>query len=175
MIYTSTFSKVLAPGLRLGYVIAAAEVIDKLVQAKQSADLHTPTFNQYLVMELLQNGILNVQIPRLIACYRERRDAMLAAMDRHFPAGARWTRPAGGMFLLVTLPAHLDASEVLAHALREQVAFVPGEDFHWHGDGRNTFRLNFSCHPPAIIEAGIARLARVLAQALARPAASAVA
>ena len=175
VIYTSTFSKVLAPGLRLGYVIAATEVIDKLVQAKQSADLHTPTFNQYLVMELLENDILSSQIPRIRACYRERRDAMLNAMERHFPAGVRWTRPEGGMFLLITLPEHIDASEVLSDALREQVAFVPGEDFHWRGDGRNTFRLNFSCHPPGVIEAGIGRLAQVLAEALARYTALAVA
>ena len=172
VIYTSTFSKVLAPGLRLGYVIAAAEVIDKLVQAKQSADLHSPTFNQYLVMELLENRILDEQIPRIRTCYRQRRDTMLEAMTRHFPAGVRWTRPQGGMFLLVTLPRDVDASEVLPRALREQVAFVPGEDFHLRGGGRNTFRLNFSCHPPEVIEAGIGRLARVLEEAMARPAAA---
>jgi 2-aminoadipate transaminase len=162
VIHIGTFSKVLAPGLRVGWVVAAPEVIEKLVQAKQAADLHTATFNQYLVLELLRSGTLESQLPRLRSAYGARRDAMLASLARHFPAGVTWTRPDGGMFLLVTLPRGRDAAGLLAEALKQGVAFVPGEDFHLNGEGQNTFRLNFSNCDSARIETGIGRLGGVL-------------
>jgi 2-aminoadipate transaminase len=162
VVHLGTFSKILAPGLRVGWVIARAEVIDKLVQAKQAADLHTSTFCQHVILELVRNGVLERQLPRLREGYRLRRDTMLAALDRHFPAGTTWTRPDGGMFLLVTLPRHIEAADLLKHALAQNVAFVPGDDFHLDGQGCNTLRLNFSNATPGRIEAGVKRLGSVL-------------
>ncbi len=166
VIRTGTFSKVLAPGLRLGYVVASQEIIEKIVLAKQSADLHTSSFSQYLVLELLQTGLLDTQLPKIRALYRERRDAMLAAMERYFPDAIRWTRPQGGMFLLATLPNGVNTSDLLPAALEQKVAFVPGADFHLDGRGENTMRLNFSFNPPEVIADGIRRLGQVLHQAL---------
>jgi 2-aminoadipate transaminase len=163
VIFTGTFSKVLMPGLRVGWVIAETAVIDKLVQAKQAADLHTGTFCQHLALELLRGSFLEEFLPLFRETYRRRRDTMLAALDRHFPPGAAWTRPEGGMFLLVTLPAEVDAGRLLSRALEQGIAFVPGEEFHLGGSGRNTLRLNFSHPQPERIEAGIRRLAAVLA------------
>lgn len=166
VIHLGTFSKVLAPGLRVGWVVAPAAVIDKLVQAKQAADLHTSTLCQHVVLELLRNEVLERQLPRLRAEYGRRRDTMLAALEARFPAGAKWTRPDGGLFLLVTLPAHVDAGELLKRALTQNVAFVPGDDFHLDGHGRNTMRLNFSNASPEKIEEGVRRLGGALAEML---------
>lgn len=166
VIHIGTFSKVLAPGLRVGWVIAPDEVIDKLVQAKQAADLHTSTFCQHLVSELMHRGLLERHVPRLRQAYQVRRDTMLAALAAHFPVETSWTRPDGGMFLLVTLPEHLDAEAVLRQALAQQVAFVPGADFHVNGQGKNTLRLNFSNAHPEQIEQGIKRLGDVLKEML---------
>jgi 2-aminoadipate transaminase len=162
VIHVGTFSKVLMPGLRVGWAIADSEVIEKLVQAKQAADLHTATLSQHLVLELVNRGFLEEFIPVLRETYRERRDLMLAALDRCFPAGVSWTRPQGGMFLLVTLPASMDAGALLPRAIAQGVAFVPGEEFHPDGRGRNTLRLNFSNARPDQIDTGIERLARLV-------------
>jgi 2-aminoadipate transaminase len=164
VIHLGTFSKVLAPGFRVGWVIAPAEVIDKLVQAKQAADLHTSTLCQHLVLELIRNGVLERQLPRLREAYGLRRDTMLAALAAHFPAGTTWTRPEGGMFLLVTLPEPIAAGTLLKRALAQNVAFVPGDDFHLDDQGRNTLRLNFSNATPEKIEEGVRRLGLVLAE-----------
>ena len=168
VIHLGTFSKVLAPGLRVGWVIAPAEVIDKLVQAKQAADLHTSTLCQHVILEVIRRGALDRQIPRLREAYGLRRDSMLAALDAHFPAGTTWTRPDGGMFLLATLPAHIEAADLLKHALARNVAFVPGNDFHLDGQGRNTLRLNFSNATPERIAEGVKRLGAVLREMVAR-------
>jgi 2-aminoadipate transaminase len=162
VIHLGTFSKVMAPGLRVGWIVAAAEVIDKLIEAKQAADLHTSTFCQLVALELARSGFLEQQIPRIIECYRERRDAMLAALEAHFPREATWTRPDGGMFLLASLAKAADAETVLQRALEQKVAFVPGVSFHVGGDGRNTMRLNFSNQTPERIREGIERLGKVL-------------
>jgi 2-aminoadipate transaminase len=162
VIYLGSFSKILAPGLRVGWVIAPAEVIDKLVQAKQAADLHTSTFCQHIILELIRDGVLGRQIPRLREAYRARRDAMLSALAEHFPAGTSWTRPDGGMFLLVKLPAEIDAGELLKCALAKNVAFVPGREFHVDDSGGNSLRLNFSNATPEKIVEGVRRLAGVL-------------
>jgi len=162
VIYAGTFSKVLMPGLRVGWVIADRQVIDKLVQAKQAADLHTNTLGQYLALELVTHGFLEEFLPVLRKAYRARRDLMLAALEKHFPKTASWTRPDGGMFLLVTLPGDVDTSELLPTALARKVAYVPGEEFHLNGEGKNTLRLNFSNAGPAQIEEGIRRLAGLL-------------
>jgi 2-aminoadipate transaminase len=166
VIYLSTFSKILAPGLRLGWVVASPEVIAKLAQAKQGADLHTSTFNQMLAYEVARGNFLDAHIRRLRVVYRQRRDIMLQSMEEHFPQGVSWTRPQGGLFLWVTLPESIDATELLAKAIEHKVAFVPGAAFHPRGGGENTFRLNFSNAMPDNIREGIRRLGNVLCTAL---------
>jgi 2-aminoadipate transaminase len=164
VLHVGTFSKVLMPGLRVGWVVAPAAVIDKLVQAKQAADLHTSTFNQHVTWELIREGFLEQHIPFLQEHYRTRRDAMLAALDRHLPAQTTWTRPDGGMFLMLKLPPGLDGGELLTHALEQNIAFVPGAEFHLDGAGRDTIRLNFTNVGPEQIEEGIQRLGKLLRQ-----------
>jgi len=162
VMYSGTFSKVLMPGLRVGWVIAAPEVIDKLGMAKQAADLHTSTICQYAVLELLRRGFLEEFVPVLCKSYGERRDLMLSALEKHFGGKAKWNRPEGGMFLLVSFPAEYDTMKMLPRALEQNVAYVPGEEFHMNGEGKNTLRLNFSNARPEQIEEGIERLAAVL-------------
>jgi len=165
VLYLSTFSKTLAPGLRLGWVIGPADVVQRLAQAKQGADLHTSTFVQLVAYEVARSGFLDRHVRHLRAAYVERRDAMLIAMAAHFPESVAWTRPHGGLFIWATLPGELDAAEILPQALAEKVAFVPGGAFFADGTGHNTLRLNFTASPPAVIADGIARLGRVLARA----------
>jgi len=165
VVNVGTFSKVLAPGFRVGWVIAARELLDKLVLAKQAMDLHTSTFNQFLIWELIDSGVLDQQLPVLRKNYRERRDLMLQEIEEHFPEGLRWTRPQGGMFLLVTLPSGCSARQLAMKALERNVLFVPGDDFHLTG-GENTFRLNFSNASPEKIREGIRRLADLLCEQL---------
>ncbi|HEX5855880.1 MAG TPA: PLP-dependent aminotransferase family protein, partial [Thermoanaerobaculia bacterium] len=162
VIYMSTLSKTLAPGLRIAWVVAPETVITKLVQIKQGADLHTSTFCQYVAYEVARGGFLDQHVMRIRAVYGERRDAMLRALDRHAPPGVRWTRPHGGLFLWVTLPKGSDTMALLDEAIREKVAFVPGAAFYPCGGGDETMRLNFSYAPPDVIEEGIKRLARVI-------------
>ncbi len=162
VIQLSTFSKTLAPGLRVGWVVAPAEVIGRLALAKQGTDLHTGTLDQYIVHELLAGGQIEAGLPAIVARYRERRDTMLTALAEHFPADVRWTRPAGGMFLWVTLPRGIDASDLLPAAVERGVAFVPGKSFFPNGGGENTMRLNFSNASPERIREGIARLGSLL-------------
>jgi len=164
VIYLSTFSKILAPGLRLAWVIAPPEVIRKLVQAKQGADLHTATFNQLVAYEVAHGGFLDRHIQRIRDVYRERRDVMLAAMDRCFPPGVDWTQPEGGLFLWGILPDTMKSADVLKAAIEEKVAFVPGQPFFPCGGGHNTMRINFSNASPENIRTGIARLGNVLYQ-----------
>jgi len=166
VIYTSTFSKILSPGLRVGWIAAPLPVIDMLVAAKQSTDLHTSTLVQYIIYEVVRDGFLETHIPNLITTYRERRDIMLAAMEQYFPQEVSWTHPAGGLFLMVYMPQYLDAEELLQEALAYKVAFVPGVDFHVGNTGHNTFRLNFSHESPPIIEEGIKRLGQLLKHAI---------
>jgi 2-aminoadipate transaminase len=164
IIYLSTFSKILSPGLRVGWVVAAPAVIAKLTQAKQGTDLHTATFNQMLAYDLLRSGFIARHTHEIVRTYRERRDAMLEALDAHFPEGVHWTRPEGGMFLWVTLPEGVDAADILREAIAHKVAFVPGAPFHASGGHANTLRLNFSNATPEKIAGGIARLGIVLRQ-----------
>lgn len=166
VIYLSTFSKILAPGIRLGWVVAPQEVISKLVQAKQGADLHTATFSQMVAYEVGHGGFIDQHVQFICKVYHERRDVMLEALEEHMPPGVTWTRPMGGLFLWVTLPEDLDASEVLREAIQEKVAFVPGESFYPNGGGKNTLRLNFSNATPEKINEGIARLGRVVRKSL---------
>ncbi len=175
VIYLSTFSKILAPGLRVAWVIAPPEVISRLVQAKQGADLHTSTLAQILAYEVSKGGFLDEHIKTIRKVYGERRNHMLAALERYFPPGVEWTRPQGGLFLWVKMPEWIDSIELFKQAVEEKVAFVPGQNFFPNGGGHNTMRLNFSNATPEQIEEGIARLGRVLERAIkARAAAPAV-
>jgi 2-aminoadipate transaminase len=169
VIYLSTFSKTLAPGLRLAWIVAPLDVIRKLVQAKQGADLHSATFNQMIAYEAVRDGFLQRHLPVIRQVYRERREVMLAALTEHFPPGVRWTRPQGGLFLWLTLPEGLNAAELLPDALAAKVAFVPGAPMFPNGGGENTLRLNFSNASPDQIRQGIARLGRVLHKKLGQP------
>jgi 2-aminoadipate transaminase len=173
VLYLGTLSKTLAPGLRIGWVVAPAEIVARLAQMKQGADLHTSTFAQMVAYETARGGFLDRHVRRLRDAYRARRDAMLAALARHLPPGVRWTRPQGGLFLWVTLPSTLDAATVLAEALAAKVAFVPGASFHARGGGAATMRLNFSYCTPEVIEEGIRRLGAVLGRHLSGRAATA--
>ncbi len=162
VIYLSTFSKILAPGVRLAWVIAPAEVINKLVQAKQGSDLHTATFNQMVAYEVGRGGFYDKHIKKICAVYKERRDVMLDALEEHMPEGVQWTRPQGGLFLWATLPNGLNSTDILQTAVERKVAFVPGEPFYPNGGGTNAMRLNFSYSTPDKINEGISRLGNVL-------------
>ena len=162
VVYLSTFSKLLAPGLRVGWLAAPRELIDKLTQAKQGLDLHSGSLSQVTAYEACRDGLLDRHVPTIRATYHARRDAMLAALARHMPAAVRWTRPEGGMFIWLTLPAHLDAATLLQASLEQHVAFVPGTSFFANGGGSNTLRLNFSHSTPERIGEGVKRLGQAV-------------
>ncbi|MGA7192202.1 MAG: PLP-dependent aminotransferase family protein [Anaerolineales bacterium] len=168
VIYLSTFSKLLAPGLRLAWVIAPEQVIRKLVMTKQGADLHTASFNQYVAYEVGKNGFLDEHVKVIRSVYKERRDVMLEMMEEMFPHEVHWTRPLGGMFLWGILPEYMDAADVLKVAIERKVAFVPGAAFHATGGGDNTMRLNFSYSSPDTIREGITRLGVTLKELIAK-------
>jgi len=169
VIYLSTFSKTLAPGLRLGWIVAPVRVIQSCVMAKQGVDLHTSSFVQMVAYELVKSGFLDGHVRKIRDIYHERRDVMLDAMKLHFPEGVRWTRPKGGLFLWVTFPEHISAADVLEKAVENKVAFVPGTAFFPDGGGENTARFNFSNAKPDRIREGIQRLGDVLADIMADP------
>ncbi|MBL8326934.1 MAG: PLP-dependent aminotransferase family protein [Rubrivivax sp.] len=165
-VYLGSFSKVLAPGLRLGYVVSPKELFPKLLQAKQAADLHTPGFNQRVVHEVVKNGFLREHVPTIRARYKAQRDAMRAALTEHLPPGCRFNAPVGGMFFWVELPAGLDATALLPKAVQAGVAYVPGAPFFVAGAHAHTLRLSFVTVPPPKIEQGVKALAGVLREAL---------
>lgn len=162
VIYLSTFSKILAPGIRLGWVIAAPSVIQKLVLAKQGTDLHSSTFDQMVAYEVAKGGFLDQHIQRIRRAYGERLQVMLSALEEYFPGEIEWTEPKGGLFLWATLPKPFDTREILKIAIQERVAFVPGGAFYSDGSGWNSMRLNFSYCAPDLIVEGIRRLGNVL-------------
>jgi 2-aminoadipate transaminase len=163
VIYLSTFSKTLAPGIRLGWIVAPAEVISKLVQLKQGADLHTSTFNQMVAYEVARDNFLDDHIKTIRRVYSERRDVMLHALKEYFPPELTWTHPHGGLFLWVTMPEGTNCNVMLKSAVQKNVAFVPGDCFYpREGDGLNNMRLNFSNATPEQIREGIRRLAAVV-------------
>jgi 2-aminoadipate transaminase len=168
VIYLSTFSKTLAPGLRLGWIVAPPEVISKLVQLKQGADLHSSTFGQMVAYEVARDNFLDEHVKLIRRVYRERRDVMLEALSQNFPPEVTWTRPAGGLFLWVTLPRGMDAGKLFKVAVEQNVAFVPGDCFYApNGDqdeAMRHMRLNFSAAPPEQIREGIHRLSIAVKQ-----------
>ncbi|HEU5293272.1 MAG TPA: PLP-dependent aminotransferase family protein [Burkholderiaceae bacterium] len=171
-VYLGSFSKVLTPGFRLGYIVAPAPLMPKLLQAKQAADLHTPGFNQRVVHEIVCNGFLDHHVPTIRARYRVQRDAMDVALRHHMPDGTTWRAPHGGMFFWLRLPAGLDAMQLLEHAVAAGVAFVPGAPFYAHAPDSRSMRLSYVTLTPAEIERGIATLGRVMHEALAAPVAA---
>jgi 2-aminoadipate transaminase len=171
VVYLGTFSKILAPGFRLGWLVAPPELYDEIVFGKQPTDLHTSTGTQMATYEVCrQEGFLEQHIERIREVYRERRDVMLRALEEHFPEGCHWTRAQGGLFVWAEVPPSIDTRELLAEALEENVAFVPGQSFHPDRSGHNTMRLNFSNVTSERIEEGIARLGRAIKRRLARTA-----
>jgi 2-aminoadipate transaminase len=164
--YMGSFSKILAPGLRVGYVIAPLALHQKLAQAKQAADLHTPSFNQRIVYDVVKDGFLDTHIPKVRNLYAGRCNAMLGAMEKHFPPGVGWTRPRGGMFIWVTLPVEMDSAELLRAAMAENVVFVPGESFFAGAARKNCLRLSFVTVAPEKIAQGIAVLGALIAARL---------
>jgi 2-aminoadipate transaminase len=167
IIYLGSFSKILAPGLRVGYIVAPRALLARLVLAKQAADLHTDSLAQRAVLHFCTHNDLEAHILTLKGVYGARRDAMLASLARHFPPTARWTTPEGGLFTWVTLPEDIDAVELLRVAVTQKVAFVPGSAFFSDGSGRNCLRLNFSHASADVIDRGIARLGAVVTTQLA--------
>ena len=172
VIYLSTFSKTLAPGIRLAWIVAPEDVIVKLVQLKQAADLHTSTFNQYVAYEVAKDGFLDQHVKLIRQVYRERRDTMLQALHEYFPQEVTWTHPKGGLFLWVTMPQGTDSNTLFQAALAEEVAFVPGDSFYapnGHNEGGRHMRLNFSHSQPEQIREGIRRLSVAVKMQLRSP------
>ncbi len=164
IVHMGSFSKVLAPGLRVGYLIAPEKLLSKLVQAKQAADLHTPSFNQRIVYESVRDGFLDQHIPKIRDLYASQCQVMLSALKQYFPAGTSWNEPQGGMFIWVKLPAGIDSSALLAKAVAQNVAFVPGAPFYANEPQLNTLRLSFVTVPKEKIEEGIAKLGKLITQ-----------
>jgi 2-aminoadipate transaminase len=164
VIYIGTFSKILSPGIRLGWMVAPPPVMAKVVLGKQASDLCTSTLTQYFVREYFADGNWREYIESLVEIYRSRRDAMLEALAAHFPPEATWTEPEGGLFIWATLPEYIDTEDLLAKALREDVAFVPGRSAYVDGRGRSSMRLNFSGANEGEIREGIRRIGKVVAE-----------
>ncbi|TPJ87875.1 PLP-dependent aminotransferase family protein [Mesorhizobium sp. B2-5-12] len=161
-LYCGSFSKILSPGMRVGWVCAPRHVVEKLVLMKQASDLHSPSINQ-MVMHRAAEAVFEAQVEKLIGAYRERRDGLLGALAANMPEGVTWSRPEGGMFVWVTLPEGADATTLLARSVKEaRVAFVPGSAFFADGTGRNTLRLSFTLADQRAVSEGIPRLAALL-------------
>jgi 2-aminoadipate transaminase len=167
VMYLGTFSKILSPGIRLGWIVAPPPVLEKINLGKQAADLCTSTFAQLFVRAYFDQGIWRDYIDSLNDIHRSRRDAMLDALAEFFPPEAQWTRPAGGLFVWVTLPDFIDTTDLLARALRDNVAFVPGEGSYLDGRGRSSMRLNFSGSDEDTIREGVRRIGEVVAEQVA--------
>ena len=164
VLYIGTFSKILSPGIRLGWMVAPPPVMDKVVLGKQASDLCTSTLTQYFVREYFAAGRWREYVENVAGIYRSRRDAMLDALGRHFPGAATWTEPQGGLFVWATLPPYIDTSDLLAKALREDVAFVPGQAAYVDERGRSSMRLNFSAGNEDEIREGVRRIGKVIGE-----------
>jgi 2-aminoadipate transaminase len=166
VVYMGSFSKVLTPGIRLGYVVAPLPLVRRLETAKQAADLHTAQLTQMVVYEVIKDGFLDAHIPTIRSLYANQCQVMLDAMAEYFPPSVTWTKPEGGMFIWVTLPKHMDSMQLLEQALAQNVAFVPGSPFYANAPELNTLRLSFVTVPPERIREGIAKLGKLIATSL---------
>jgi 2-aminoadipate transaminase len=162
VIYLSTFSKTLTPGLRIAWIVAPTTVITKLIQLKQGADLHTSTFNQMVIYEVAKDGFLEAHVSKLCEVYRKRRNAMLGALDRYMSPDINWTHPEGGLFLWMQLPEGMPTRTLFEAAIKRNVAFVPGDSFYTVPNPPATARLNFSCMNEDLITEGIKRLGEAI-------------
>jgi len=162
-----TFSKILSPGFRVGWVIGHPEILDKIAMAKQTADLCTSSFVQKIIARYIEKGLLEKNLEKTIALYSKRRDFMIKCFRENMPDKVTWTEPEGGLFLFVTLPPHLDSEDIFRKAVERNVAFVAGSSFFCNDSGRNTMRINFSFSNPAEIEEGVKRLSAVIREELA--------
>jgi 2-aminoadipate transaminase len=167
VLYLGTFSKIISPGIRIGWVVAPPPILEKIGLGKQAADLCTSTLTQYFVREYFAEGHWRDYVDSLVGIYRRRRNAMLEALDKHLPAQAEWTRPEGGLFIWATLPSYIDTTDLLAKALRENVAFVPGRAAYVDGRGGSSMRLNFSGSSEEELQEGIRRIGRVVREQVA--------
>lgn len=162
VLYLGSFSKIVAPGLRIGYIVAKPEIRKIITVAKQASDVHSSNLPQYIIYEYCKQGHLTPQIKKICALYKEKRDAMLTALEEFFPPEANWTRPRGGLFIWVELPKACNCTELLALAVSRGVAFVPGTPFFVDNKGQNTMRLNFSNASLDLIQEGIGKLGNVV-------------
>ena len=166
VIYISTFSKILAPGFRLGWAIASKEIIDKFIYAKQARDLCTNGFSQYIAYEYINGGYLDKHVEKIKELYKRKRDIMLESLEKYFPSNVKWTVPKGGMFIWITLPKSIDTRLMFQKALVKKVAYVVGEAFYPEGGNYNSMRLNFSYPEDELIKEGVKRLAEVIREEL---------
>ena len=166
VVYIGTFSKILAPGFRLGWIIASKEILEKLTLAKQANDLCTNVFSQYVAYEYMRRGHLDTQVNQIRTLYKRKRDIMVEEIKKHFPKGVKWTMPRGGMFLWVTLPKHIDTRFMFQKAIAKKIAYVVGDAFYPEGKNYNSMRLNFSYSDDKTIREGIRRLADVIKEEL---------
>ena len=164
VINLGTFSKIFVPGFRIGWVIAAEEILDKFVVAKQSTDLCTSPFVQKIAAKYIEKGLFAENLKKTIQSYKEKKDVMMAAFEKYMPEGVTWTKPEGGLFLFVTLPEYMDTEKLFIKAIEKKVAFVIGKVFHCDGSGKNTMRINFSYVSKEKNLEGVKRLAEVIKQ-----------
>jgi 2-aminoadipate transaminase len=169
VIYIGTFSKVLAPGFRLAWVIGSEEIINKFSLTKQSSDLCSNMFVQYVAYEYIKGGYLDIQIKHIKKLYRHKRDVMVKALEEYFPEGAKWTVPGGGMFLWVTLPKNVNTRLMFKRAVAKKVAYVVGDAFYPDSSNYNSMRLNFSYSDDDVIREGVKRLAEVIKEEMVSP------
>ncbi len=161
-----TFSKILAPGFRVAWLLANPEIIEKFLMAKQSADLCSPVFVQKIIAEYMKRGLLEKNLVNTISLYRSRRDHMLSCFEKYMPDGVKWTKPEGGLFLFITLPEHMNADDIFELAVNKNVAYVKGSVFYCNDLGKNTMRINFSYCDPDTITKGVKRLAAVIEESM---------
>jgi 2-aminoadipate transaminase len=164
VVYLGTLSKILSPGLRIGYAVGPKWIVSYFELAKQMVDLHSSTLTQYIAMEAIKRGLVDSTVEKAKKIYKEKRDAMLDAMEKYFPEGSHWTKPAGGLFVFAYAPAGIDTKSLLPEALLRGVAYVPGASFFVEGGGENTMRLNFSYPTIEQIYEGIKRLGSLIAE-----------